>query len=144
MTLIPPTDSRNPGRTAPAPPAPGAFARYLSRFDDGELLRWAFRGLLIGTIGVLGSDLYDLQQRETASDTASLSGEPLRIPPPAVETDAPAPSADPRPFVTSDEASLKRPMAFTLRPGGVLAAQGKMSPARRPSSTPNSRRAENM
>ena len=26
-----------------------AVIRYLSRFDDGEVMRWAFRGLLIGS-----------------------------------------------------------------------------------------------
>ena len=36
--------------------------RYLSRFDDGEVARWAFRGMLIGAIGVLALDLRDLSR----------------------------------------------------------------------------------
>ena len=43
-----------------ATPQPGLLKRYLSRFDDGEVVRWAFRGLLLGAIGTLAIDLRDL------------------------------------------------------------------------------------
>ena len=78
-----------------------ALMRYFSRFDDGEVVRWAFRGLLIGTIGVLALDLRDL-----AENNGWWQAEPLPthvsapILPPAVDTgdaDAvgrPAPSCD--------------------------------------------------
>ena len=48
--------------------------------------------------------------------------------PPAVETDVPIPSDDPRRFVTTDEEILGRPMTFTLGSGGVLAAEGSIDP----------------
>ncbi len=53
--------------------------RYLSRFDDGEVVRWAFRGLLIGTIGVLALDL----QRPLAARTAGGRREACRADAPA-------------------------------------------------------------
>ncbi len=40
----------------------------------------------------------------------------------------PIPSDDPRRFVTTDEDILARPMTFTLRSGGVLAAEGSIDP----------------
>lgn len=111
------------------PIAVNPLMRYLSRFDDGEVLRWAFRGLLIGTIGVLATDLSDMSKingwfAAPASDAAP--ADPIL--PPAVETGAPVPSGDPRPFLTTDEAALKQSMAFTLEPGGVLKAEGSIEP----------------
>lgn len=111
------------------PVAVNPLMRYLSRFDDGEVLRWAFRGLLIGTIGVLATDLSDMSKingwfAAPASDAAP--ADPIL--PPAVETGAPVPSGDPRPFLTTDEAALKQSMAFTLEPGGVLKAEGSIEP----------------
>ena len=104
--------------------------RYLSRFDDGEVVRWAFRGMLIGAIGVLALDLRDLSRENGwwAPEAAApaLPSDPIL--PPAVETDAPMPSGDPRRFVTADEAILGRPMTFTLRSGGVLSAEGSIEP----------------
>jgi hypothetical protein len=35
---------------------PNRVARYFARFDDGELVRWAFRGLLVGAVAVLVLD----------------------------------------------------------------------------------------
>lgn len=103
--------------------------RYLMRFDDGEVIRWAFRGLLIGTIGVLAMDLRDLARQNgwRAPETA-IAAPSQPILPPAVETDAPTPSSDPREFVTADEAALRQPMSFTLGSGGVLTAQGSIEP----------------
>ncbi len=39
------------------------LVRYLSRFDDGEVVRWAFLGMLVGAIGVLALDLRDLSEK---------------------------------------------------------------------------------
>jgi hypothetical protein len=106
-----------------------ALMRYFSRFDDGEVVRWAFRGLLIGTIGVLALDLRDL-----AENNGWWQAEPLPthvsapILPPAVDTGTPMPSGDPRRHVTADEALLARPMSFVLAPGGVLMAEGSIEP----------------
>ncbi|MBA3447955.1 MAG: hypothetical protein H0T56_10175 [Pseudaminobacter sp.] len=103
--------------------------RYLMRFDDGEVVKWAFRGLLIGTIGVLAMDLRDLAERNGwSAQQAGLAMPAGPVLPPAVETDAPAPSSDPREFVTADDAALRRPMVFSLGGGGVLSAQGSIEP----------------
>lgn len=104
--------------------------RYLSRFDDGEVVRWAFRGMLIGAIGVLALDLRDLS-RENGwwAPEAALPVSPSDpILPPVVETDAPIPPDDPRRFVTAGEEILARPMTFTLGTGGVLSAEGSIDP----------------
>lgn len=107
-----------------------AVIRYFSRFDDGEVMRWAFRGLLIGAIGVLVLDLHDLSRENgwwtPEAAAPALPSEPIL--PPAVTTNAPLPSSDPRRFVTSDEAELSQPMTFTLGSGGVLSAAGSIEP----------------
>lgn len=118
-------------------PLPGAaprkrnfVMRYLSRFDDGELVRWVFRGMLLGAIGVLALDLRDLS-RENGwwAPEAGLPAAPSDpILPPVVQTDAPIPPDDPRRFVTTGEDVLGRPMTFTLGNGGVLAAEGSIDP----------------
>lgn len=103
--------------------------RYLSRFDDGEVVRWAFRGLLIGAIGVLALDLDELSRENgwwaTEAAAPALPSDPIL---PAVETDSPLPSDGPRRFVTADEAMLARPMQFNLQAGGVLSAEGSIEP----------------
>lgn len=103
--------------------------RYLSRFNEGEALRWAFRGLLVGTITVLALDLRDLGAANgwwwtQEAATASTSAEPIL--PPVVTTDAPLPSADPRQLVTAGEEALRQPISFVLAPGGVLTATGSI------------------
>lgn len=111
------------------PAATNPVIRYLSRFDDGEVLRWAFRGLLIGTIGVLATDLSDMSKINGWFTTPASEAAPTDpILPPAVETGTPTPSGDPRPFLTTDETALKQIMAFTLEPGGVLKAEGSIEP----------------
>ncbi|WP_394888106.1 hypothetical protein ACG873_23550 [Mesorhizobium sp. AaZ16] len=111
----------------PQTPRRNFVRRYFARFDDGEVVRWAFRGLLIGAIVVLGMDLRDLAETNGwSAPEAELAAEPIL--PPAVETDAPTPSADPREFVTADEAKLRQLMAFTLGAGGVLTAEGSIEP----------------
>lgn len=106
------------------------LVRYFSRFDDGELIRWSFRGLLAGAIGVLALDLYDLSQANgwvaPEASIPTVTVEPIL--PPAVETDAPAPTGDPRRFVTADEEKLGRPMSFSLGKGGRLLAEGSIEP----------------
>lgn len=123
-----------PDTVAPPPPPEDAapsrnvFVRYFARFDDGEVLRWAFRGLMIGTIAVLALDLRDLSAANgwIGAPESDASAVPARILPPAVETDSPLPSSDPRKFVTADEDALLKPMAFTLEANGVLKAEGSI------------------
>jgi hypothetical protein len=112
-------------------PRPGnRLVRYLSRFDDGEVVRWAFLGMLVGAIGVLALDLRDLSEKSgwlsTEQATPAHMLEPIL--PPAVETGSPLPSVDPRRHVTVDEARLSRPMSFVLGTGGVLVAEGSIEP----------------
>ena len=125
MTMLRATDASTP---TPAVRRRNLILRYLSRFDDGELVRWSFRGMLLGAIGVLVLDFNDLSREngwwtpEAAAPIVTV--EPLL--PPAVETDAPMPSGDPRRFVTADEARLSQPMAFTLGSRGMLSAEGSI------------------
>lgn len=105
--------------------------RYLSRFDEGEVIRWAFRGMLIGTIGVLALDLSELVERNGGlfpqQAIAPSADQPIL--PPVVETTEPTETGvDPRQFLTVDEDSLKDPMRFTLGAGGVLTAEGTIDP----------------
>jgi len=105
------------------------FMRYLSRFDDTQLVRSAFIGLLVGAVAVVAFDLRDLTAENgwlapDTSVTVAMPAEPML--PPAVQTDAPFPPDDPRRFVTAGDDLLNRPMTFTLRSGGVLAAEGSI------------------
>jgi len=111
---------------AHAPPlgARGVLLRYLARFDDGELLRWSFRGLLIGAIGVLSLDLWDLAGEQMLADRQETPGVTERVLPPAVELDAPASPVDPRPYITAEPEVLGQTMAFSLEAGGVMRAIG--------------------
>ncbi len=120
--ITPPAAPDSPGRSA-------AVIRYLSRFDDGEVVRWAFRGLLFGAIGVLALDLGELSRENgwlppTAAVPAPQSDPVL----PAVNTGLPLPSPDAGRFVTADEATLGQPMKFELGAGGVLSAEGSIEP----------------
>ncbi len=124
-----PTSANTLAGTA-ASPKPNRLVRYFSRFDEGEVVRWAFRGMLIGTIGVLGLDLRDLSDSNgwwpTETSAPAHASEPVL--PPAVETATPFPSIDPRQHVTADVESLGQPMRFVLGSGGVLQAEGSIAP----------------
>lgn len=117
-------------RTADAALArkPGLLARYFGRFDEGEVIRWAFGGLLVGTFGVLGFDMHDLIHARSAP--SALPGQHLAAPailPPAVHdrgSGASSGTTDPRENVTANEEALRAPIQFTLEPGGVLSARG--------------------
>lgn len=109
-------------------PRQNVLMRYIERFDDGEIARWAFRGLLAGAIIVIGLDLkalYDdrLMLDPTATGTTVIV-EPVL--PPAVRTGTQGePSLDPRENVTADE-TMRRPLRFELHPGGVMSAEGSI------------------
>jgi hypothetical protein len=112
------------------PARPNLLVRYISRFDDGEVMRWAFRGLLIGAIGILALDLREmsLESRAPQPDAATAPDILEPILPPAVDGDQPTPPSDPRRHVTADEDMLRRPMSFVLESEGVLAARGTVDP----------------
>ncbi|MBL8576598.1 MAG: hypothetical protein JNK47_05185 [Mesorhizobium sp.] len=103
--------------------------RYMARFDDTQLVRSAFIGMLVGSVAVVAFDLRDLAAEKGwfASDTSvtvAIPSEPVLSP--VVQTDTPLPPDDLRRFVTAGDEILKRPMTFTLRSGGVLAAEGSI------------------
>jgi len=106
------------------------LVRYFSRFDDGEVVRWAFRGLLIGSVGVLALDLRDLSRENGwwSPEVAAIDAPLDPILPPFVQTDAPTPPDDPRRYVTTGEDTLGQPITFTLLANGVLVAEGSIDP----------------
>ncbi len=105
-----------------------AVMRYFARFDEGEVIRWAFRGLLAGAIGVLVFDFQDLwgNQPLFSSEPTSHLAAPAVLPPAVTVSGGEGASltVDPRDNLTTDETALRAPVAFTLRPGGVLAVEG--------------------
>lgn len=103
-----------------------ALTRYMARFDDGEVLRWAFRGLLAGTIGVLGMDFYEMYTR--VPEPSEVAAPEILTPllPPVSEPGEP--SGDPRTQFTGDREALRKAMTFTLGAGGVLEATGAIDP----------------
>lgn len=109
----------------------GALSRlghFLARYDDGEILRWAFRGMLVGTISVLALDYFELQQDVPEPPSVEMAPTAVPILPPAVDGDDSTGGIDPRPFLRTDQTLLRRAMQFTLAPGGVLKAEGSIEP----------------
>lgn len=108
--------------------AKNVIHRYFARFDDGEVMRWAFRGLLLGAVGVLGMDFADLARENgwTAHDPlASPSAMPI-LPPAVGDRGSDEQPQDPRGDVTADEETLRQPIRFSLESGGVLVAEGSI------------------
>lgn len=117
MSTIEPTMRRHPN----------FFSRYLARFDDGDIARAAFFGLLAGAIAVIGLDLktlYDEAQLDPTRTGRTVYVEPVL--PPAVRTAVPEQPypGDPRQHITLDGEALRQPMEFELLQGGVMSAQG--------------------
>lgn len=108
---------------------PNVVMRYLRRFDEGEVMRWAFRGLMIGAIAVLVLDLRELSQHNGVLPSWSAlpgrSAEPML--PPMPDTVAPQKaSQDPRSNVTTDQTLLDAEMRFSLEGDGRLRAVGRI------------------
>lgn len=110
-------------------PRRNILMRYIERFDDGEMARWAFRGLLAGAVAVIGLDLKTLYDDRLMLDPNPTGGTVIVEPtlPPALRPGtAERPALDPRENLTIDDAALRRPLRFELRPDGVMAAQGSI------------------
>lgn len=93
------------------------------RLDDGTLMRWLFRLILIGAVAVLALDFRELRDATPAGDGPAF-GQPV-LPPALSDGDPPAPPA----AIRSDPATLRQPMRFELGPGGTLSARGAIDPA---------------
>jgi len=118
-----------PGNTHPAAPRAGrggSLRRFFARFDDGEVMRAAFCGLLVGVAGVLALDLHDLwtDPSRLADATASGLGAPAILPPAVHGTGDGKVTVDPRDNITGEDEALRAPVTFTLLPDGVLAVDG--------------------
>lgn len=103
--------------------------RFAARFDDGILTRWAFAGMLAGTIIVIGLDARALYLDRPGHEGGHGSGgnivvvEPVL--PPALGPDF-TPTVDPRDTVTLANEALRQPIRFELRPGGIMSAEGSI------------------
>lgn len=106
------------------------FRRIVARFDEGEVMRWAFRGLVVGTVLVLGLDIKGLIEREgglwrTAQQEQTVYLEPV-LPPVDPAAQPAGTSVDPREHVTTDHDRLRRPLSFELGTGGVMRVEGSV------------------
>lgn len=114
-------------QTASSAIRPGAFTRFMSRFEEGRLIRAAFFGMLIGTGTVLALDLRDLAATNgLLPETPSPTAVTVPILPPAVDADNNGGGIDPRQHIRTNETMLREPMRFVLQPGGVMEAIGSV------------------
>ena len=107
------------------------LTRYRARFDDGELFRWAFRGLLAGAVLVIGLDLKALYDERPMLDHASTGSTVYVEPVLATSLRPTAPFRQPlerRQDVPVDGDPLRQPLRFDLGPGGVMKAEGSIDP----------------
>jgi hypothetical protein len=93
----------------------GLIAR-VAAVDDGNILRVAFFGLLLGTASVLYVDYREL----TANEGSALASPMQPILPPASD----GPSQGPMPNVTTGPDVLEQPLEITLGTGGQLLLTG--------------------
>lgn len=91
--------------------------------DDGTILRWFFRLVLIAALAVIALDY-----REASLATNAEAYEPAwpttHLPPALSDGKPEAPPHE----ITSSPESLKTPMRFELQPGGTLLAEGTIDP----------------
>jgi len=112
-------------------PPQNHLLRYFARFEEGEIIRAALYGMLVGTAAVLALDLSGLVERNGGFFSNGQSPTAVTVPvlPPAVEQDGKRrQGADPREFITTPDAGLRGAMTFTLGADGVLRAQGSIAP----------------
>lgn len=109
--------------TAQTPNWGTRIVRWATSYEDGKLMRAIFFGLLMGTIGVLIVDFFELSNI-TEQSTSQPGDAPIL---PAVERpeiDPDNPAFAPQTRVTSDPKTLGTPMLISLEPGGILKLEG--------------------
>ncbi|WP_404401080.1 hypothetical protein [Pelagibacterium halotolerans] len=112
--------------TGPQRAAKGLLAR-LAAIEDGDILRFAFFAMLLGTGSVLAIDYMALNADAPVPDPANIANPVL----PAVdrpEIDPSDPAFRPHETITTPEAMLKAPLEMELGPDGVLALTGTIAP----------------
>lgn len=103
------------------------IGRYLARFDDGEVMRWCFRGLLAGALIVIALDAKALHDAQPKLDPMP-TGAPLYLEPalpPALRPMGPATQTN-RPNFTVDPEMLRKPLTMELQGNGVLDMTGSI------------------
>ena len=101
-----------------APRQKGGLARLLEKLEDGAVLRFAFYGLLAGTVGVL---YVDFREMAASAPPPSLTQMPQPILPPAT---TPGGGGQERPPVTSSPELLEAPLEIALGSAGRLTLIG--------------------
>jgi len=112
-------------------PPQNHLLRFLARFEEGEVIRAALYGMLVGTAAVLAMDLSGLVERNGGLFPAAQSATAVTVPvlPPAVEPGSRRrQGADPREFITTPDEGLRAAMTFDLGTDGVLHARGSIVP----------------
>jgi len=100
--------------------------RYLDRFDEGRVVRAAFFGMLIGTLGVLGLDFGDLVERKVGLWPEDISATAVTVPvlPAAAGDDV---RRNVREVFRPRPEGARAAMMFDLSPDGVLRAKGSIA-----------------
>jgi len=99
---------------------------YLLSMDDGMMMRHFFHGLLVTALIFIIIDWNELgAANRDLPGFAPAQPETAPILPPALTEGEPqnAPSD-----ITADPKTLKQPIRFELRPGGILSAEGSIEP----------------
>jgi hypothetical protein len=97
---------------------------WAAGFDDGEILRAAFFGMLAATVCVLVIDYRELSARDAAGAAAATAPDAPVLP----AFDPGVPGGKPGPAVTTDPKLLDQKLAISLGAGGVLALTGTIDP----------------
>lgn len=105
----------------------GILSRYFARFDDGEIVKCAFLGLLAGAVAVIALDLKALYDEIPLVDPIA-TGNPVFVEPalPSILRPGGAyqTTVDPREKASGERDAMRRPVRFELKANGVMSAEG--------------------
>lgn len=97
----------------------------VERVDDGMLLRWLFRLVLVGTVGVLTFDFLAIRENAPNIPSAPNANDEVTVLPPALSDGAPpAPPFE----ITSEPEAMRQPVSFELGGDGVMHVNGAFDP----------------